>query len=397
MFDEVREAGPITLILLVVLLLLTCLFIAIIGRDVWGATRVPLLKPLQHPPAFLPRLTVIIPARNEALRIERCLAGLVAQNLPALDIVILDDNSTDGTGKLARSFATKLPGLRLIEGEPLPDGWAGKCWACWQAAQATESEWLLFLDADTAPQPGMVTTLLEYANRNKIDLLTLLPLLELGSLWERVLMPPFVGIIQAVMPIDVVNDQRSSLALANGQCILIRREVYLATDGHRAVRDSVLEDVRLAQTVKQAGYRLRAVGGPELMRVRMYTNLAEITEGLRKNAFAGARAGGNWRTTWGGFRQALLAVGPLALIATGLGLAATGNPSAMLVIGFGVLLFALTVGYWGYLVARLHQLNPLWALAYPVGTLGYFGLAGLAFFSILRGRGVTWKERTYRG
>ncbi|MDP9312805.1 MAG: glycosyltransferase family 2 protein [Chloroflexota bacterium] len=385
------------LMLLVALLLLSCIFVAIIARDVWGAGRVPLLGPLQHPSASLPTLTVIIPARNEALRITRCLTGLAAQNLADLDIVVLDDNSTDDTAEIVRSFAAQLPGLRLLTGEPLPPGWAGKCWACWQAAQASEAEWLLFLDADTAPQPHMVATLVDYAVNNRIDLLTLLPLLELHSFWERVLMPPFVGIIQAVMPIDVVNDPRSSLALANGQCILIRRDVYFATGGHAAVRDSVLEDVRLAQTVKQAGYRLRAVGGPELMGVRMYTNLAEITEGLRKNAFAGARAGGGWRTAWGGFRQALLALGPLALITIGLALTAVGHGSGALVLGFGVLLFVLTVTYWGYLVARLHQLNPLWALFYPLGTLGYFSLAGLAFLSILRGRGVTWKDRTYQG
>lgn len=383
--------------LIVALVLLSLLFIAIIFRDLQSANRVPLLAPATSQPEPRPSLTVIIPARNEADRIGRCLSGLADQQLPDLDILVLDDDSTDNTAEVVRSFGARLPGLRVIAGAALPAGWAGKCWACWQAAQASEAEWLLFLDADTAPLPGMIATLLSHARSRRLDLLTLLPLLELISWWERVLMPPFVGLIQAVYPIDRVNDPRSSLALANGQCILVRRSAYFAVDGHRAVRDSVLEDVRLAQTIKGAGYRMEAVGGPELMRVRMYTRFSEVAEGLRKNALAGYRAGGMLRSAVGGARQALLAFGPLILLAAGLLLAVLGRPesSALLICGAGLLL--LTFSYWGYVVHRLHGLSPIWALLYPFGTLCYFMLAGQAFWSILRGQGVTWKGRSYNG
>ncbi|HEY0604079.1 MAG TPA: glycosyltransferase family 2 protein, partial [Herpetosiphonaceae bacterium] len=364
--------------LIVVLVLLSLLFVAIIFRDLQSANRVPLLVPVESRQEQMPSLTVIIPARNEAGRIGRCLEGLAEQQLPDLDVLVLDDNSTDNTAEVVRSFGARLPRLRVISGAALPSGWAGKCWACWQAAQASNAEWLLFLDADTAPLPGMLATLLGYARSHRLDLLTLLPLLELGSWWERVLMPPFVGLIQAIYPIDRVNDPRSSLALANGQCILVRRAAYFAVDGHRAVHDSVLEDVRLAQTIKGAGYRMEAVGGPELMRVRMYTRFSEVAEGLRKNALAGYRAGGTLRSGVGGARQALLAFGPLLLIAAGLLLAVLGRPesAALLICGAGLLL--LTLSYWGYVVHRLHGLSPIWALLYPFGTLCYFMLAGQA-------------------
>lgn len=382
--------------LIVALVLLTILFVAIILRDLQSAARVPILAPTTRIVADLPALTVIIPARNEAGRIARCLAGLADQHLPQLRILVLDDGSTDGTADVARAFTDQLPGLRIVAGPPLPTGWAGKCWACWQAAQLSNTAWLLFLDADTAPQPGMIATLMQYAVTHQLDLLTLLPLLELHSFWERVLMPPFIGLIQATFPIDRVNDPRSSLALANGQCILVRRDSYMAVDGHRAVRDSVLEDVRLAQTIKQAGYRICAVGGPELMRVRMYTRFSEVAEGLRKNAFAGYRAG-SWRSAWGGFRQALLAFGPTLLMLSGTVLTALGLGAGRTLVLFGGGLLILTLAYWGYVVRRLNHLHPLWAIFYPVGTLCYFALAGRAFWTILRGQGVTWKGRTYRG
>lgn len=382
--------------MLIALTLLTAVVVAIIARDLVSASRVPLLAPRPEATIDGTLVSVIVPARDEAHRIGPCLDGLAAQRSPDLEVIVLDDHSTDGTAEVARSYAHHLPGLRVITGAPLPDGWAGKCWACWQAAAAARSPWLLFLDADTVPQPGMLAALLAYATTHKIDLLSLLPLLELRSFWERVIMPPFTGLIQAVFPLDRVNDPRSRLAMANGQCILVRRDVYVATDGHRAVRESVLEDVRLAQTIKWQGYRLRLVAGPRLMRVRMYTNLREIAEGLRKNAIAGAAAGGFWRTAWGGFRQSLLAFGPLTLICAGVIAWSLGYPEGRLLVVWGGGLLLLTLAYWGYIVRRLNQIHPLWAIGYPLGTACYFALSTMALLRILSGRGVSWKGRSYR-
>jgi glycosyltransferase involved in cell wall biosynthesis len=383
--------------MLLLLIGLSVLIVGIIVRDIRIARRVPHVAPLPATQSLHTTVSIIIPARNEAPRLGRCLAGLAAQPLRNVEVIVLDDNSTDGTGDVARSFSEQLPGLRVIEGQPLPPGWAGKCWACWQAVQASTGEWILFLDADTVPQPGMLSALLQYAVAQHCDMVTAFVYIELGSFWERVIMPPFVGLIQAVYPIDKVNDPRSPFALANGQCILVRREVYLAVDGHRAVRDSVLEDVRLAQTIKDAGYRMAAVSGPDLLHVRMYTNGAEVAEGLRKNAVAGSRATGQWRTAWGGFRQMLLAFGPLVLIGIGSLLALRGGGNAQLFLLFGVGLLLLTWTYWGYVLLRLHRLNPLWAVLYPFGTLCYFSLATSALVSVALGRGVTWKGRRYAG
>jgi chlorobactene glucosyltransferase len=374
--------------------LLTIAVIGVVLRDLILARAVPLLEPVageQTPP-----VSVLIPARDEALRIGRLLDGLSAQTGTGVEVIVLDDHSSDGTAALAREWSDRIPGLRVLAGEALPPGWVGKCWACWQAAQASEHPWLLFLDADTAPAPALITTLIAHAGRCKVDFLSILPLLELESFAERLLLPPFGGIIQAVFPLNKINDPHSPIALANGQCILVRREVYFATGGHAAVRNSVLEDVSLAQTIKAAGYRVAIAAGPDLLRVRMYTRLGEIAEGLRKNAWAGYSAGG-WRSLWGSFRQALLALAPLSVLPAGVVALASGYPGWPALIGFGLILILVTNLYWGFTVLRVYRLNPLWGLLFPFGTLAYFILAGLAWISIRRGRGVQWKGRAYRG
>lgn len=377
---------------LIALGLATAAIVALIARDFWSARAVPLLAPSRR--SSTRPVSVIIPARNEAARIGRLLDGLARQTARDFEVIVLDDRSDDDTAALVRARAAELPALRVLAGQPLPAGWAGKCWACWQAAATAEHAWLLFLDADTAVAPELIATLIERAEYYRRDFLTLLPILELGSLAERVLMPAFVALIQAVFPFDLVNDPRSPLAMANGQCILIRRAVYAASGGHAAVRDSVLEDVALARLVKRSGYRIEAAASPGLLRVRMYTNLAEVAEGLRKNAWAGYAAGG-WRSAWGGLRQAFLAFVPGSLLGCGILLFLLGRPDATLLIAFGSLQVALTSAYWWYALARLSTLNPGWGLLLPVGTLGYFILAGLAWLSIRRGAGVQWKGRTY--
>lgn len=378
--------------LLIALSLATAAMIALIARDFWSARAVPLLAASQRSTAS--PVSVIIPARNEATRIGQLLDGLAHQTVRDFEVIVLDDNSDDDTAVLVQSRAADLPALHVITGHPLPVGWAGKCWACWQAAETAQHSWLLFLDADTAVAPELIATLIERAEDAQRDFLTLLPVLELGSLAERLLMPAFVALIQAVFPFDLVNDPQSPLAMANGQCILIRRVVYFATGGHAAVRDSVLEDVSLARLVKQSGYSTEAAASHGLLRVRMYTNFAEVAEGLRKNAWAGYEAGG-WRSAWGGLRQAFLAFVPPLLFGAGLLALLFGLPVAPLLLSFGLLQLALTGAYWCYGVARLNELNPAWGLLLPLGTFCYFILAGMAWISIRRGAGVQWKGRTY--
>lgn len=370
-------------------MLSTCLTTLVVA-DIRRTLKIPLFGPT--PCIDHPEVSVLVPARNEAHRIGRLLEGLQRQQSRFFHVIVLDDHSDDGTGDFVRSWSSRFNDLRVIEGQALPSGWSGKCWACWQAARASTAPWLLFLDADTAPQPELITALIARAEERHLDLLTLIPLVETNSFWEHLLIPPFGALIQIVFPPASVNDPSSRIAMANGPCILVRRAVYEATGGHAKVRASILEDVELGQLVKHAGYRIELAFAPELLKVRLYTRFAEISEGLQKNAWAGYEAGG-WRSAWSGFRQLLLSIVPLALVVVGVSKWHTDASGWF--IGHGIYLGSITTSFWAWYVHRFHRLNPLWGTLFPFGALFYFALASRAWLRIRRGEGVTWKGRVY--
>jgi cellulose synthase/poly-beta-1,6-N-acetylglucosamine synthase-like glycosyltransferase len=374
-----------------------CLAIAVwCTQDIMRELHAPTLAPAPNLPRTGPRISVLIPARDEAPRIGACLQGLAEQHYRSFELIVVDDHSTDGTAARVRAFAGQLPALDVVPGAALPSGWAGKPWACWQAAGHARGEWLLFLDADVMPRPALLGALITRAEQRRIDLLTLMPLQRLGSIAERVVMPAFLALLYGLYPLDRVGDPQSSVAFANGPCLFIRRTVYTAVDGHRAVRASILEDTQLGQHVKAASYRLEAAAAPDLIETRMYTGWASLAEGLGKNAVAGYQSGGA-RSAWVGARQALLTFVPWYLLAAGAALIAT-RPEALLggvVLAHGAVLAALVLGTWGWLARRRYRLAPWWGALFPLGTAIYFGLAARALMRLRTGRGVVWKGRTF--
>lgn len=375
----------------------TLLLLASYVRD-WARLRAIPGLAAATPPPEPPLISLLIPARNEERNIGRCVAGALAQSYPHIEVVVVDDGSTDRTGAILSDLATSER-LRVLQGRPLPPGWTGKCNACQQLAEAAQGEWLLFLDADTAPGPGLAAALLGHAMSHRLDLVTVFPFLELGSFWERVVQPPFLALIVAIFPFERMArpDSRPDEVLANGQCIFVRRAAYLAAGGHAAVRAEVLEDVRLAQAVRAAGFR---VGGGEAMRhlaVRMYTSGREVVEGLMKNAAAGARSGGA-RSTWAATRMIAQAFGPLWLIGAGLAwLALGGGATAAATAGLGGLALIGGLALWGALYRRLYRLSPAYALLWPFGLLSYLLIALAGMWRVRSGRGVVWKGRRYAG
>src|SRR5438132_9046998 len=236
--------------------------------------------------AVLPDIAIIVPARNEIANIAACLKGLVAQRglTDGSSIIVADDDSQDGTGQAVAQAARSDPRIKLIESDDLPVGWMGKPHACWQGALRARADWLCFVDADVRAMPELIGAALTAAASQRIDMLSLNPLQELGSFWERLIIPAGLVAIACTTDLRPIDDPASPVVTAHGQLILIRRAVYCAVGGHGAVHGEVCEDKALVAGVKHGGWRFRMLGAEHLARTRMYTGLAALWEGLGKNA-----------------------------------------------------------------------------------------------------------------
>lgn len=244
-----------------------------------------------------PLVSIIVPARNEELNIRRCVESLLEQDYDNYEVIVVDDGSADATPRILDELlashcnANRLHVLRLRDN--LPRGWAGKPHALHKGTQEAQGEWLLFTDADTWHAPNALRSALAQSIEERADLFTIGTAQELPTFWDKVLMPVAYMGISLLYPPKLVNDPLSKVAIANGQYILIRREVYDALGGYARpeLRNSLVDDRDLARVVKEQGYKLHLVDGSGLVSVRMYRSLGEIWRGWRKNAYLGNRGG----------------------------------------------------------------------------------------------------------
>lgn len=350
-----------------------------------------------------PLVSVIIPARNEARNIRRCVESLTSQAYKNIEIIVIDDRSTDATPEILSNIQQAAEGnpqetsffpLSIIHGSELPPGWAGKPHALHQGYQASHGDWLCFIDADTFANSTLINSTYQAALSLQADMLTILTYQELGTFWEKVILPLVFSALAVGFPARQVNDPHSPDAIANGQFILIKRQVYQAVGGHAAVRDQIAEDKAIAVLVKKAGYHLVLADGRELARTRMYTSLPEIWEGWVKNIYLGMQDR-PWLLLLGamvGFAAALLL--PLWTVA---GFAWILNGGGWIA---GVIM-AESLALWTYLLYQRYQVNqameiPSWyALTLPLGALIFTAMMITSVYNVYTGRGIVWKGRTY--
>ncbi len=344
--------------------------------------------------APLPEVAIIVPARNEIANIAACLEGLAAQGglIAGSSITVVDDGSQDGTGQAVARIARGDPRIQLIAAGDLPAGWMGKPYACWQGAMRARAEWLCFIDADVRAAPELIGAALTAASRQGIDMLSLNPLQELGSFWERLIIPAGLVAIACATDLRPIDDPASPEVSANGQFILIRRAVYRAVGGHAAVRGEVCEDKALAALVKHGGWRYRMLGAEPLARTRMYTGLAALWEGLGKNAI---EIIGDGATTAAAATAAMVIGWAAVLVPALTAIAVMQEPSALGMIGLALALLG-SAAVLGIQIgtARHFRVPIIFALLFP---LAYTAVAALAWHSVaLRRAGhITWKGRTY--
>jgi len=340
-----------------------------------------------------PFVSVIVPARNEADNISRITSTLLSSDYGPFEIILVDDRSTDGTTEIAHRLANDHGDrIRTIEGEPLPDGWMGKCWACWQGYRAAKGDVLVFTDADTRHHPALLGHAVGAIRRQRADLVTAFPRQLMMSFWERIVQPQvFTAIMMRYRDGDRINRSRNPRdVIANGQFIAFPRESYEAIGGHEGVAAEVVEDLRLAQRTIASGRRLYIAWADELIATRMYRSLRGIIEGWSKNL---ARASRHTVDPWIRpvlpwlIAMALVAVWvapPAALIAS---LFLPGAPA----VGWSATATLASLAFWIIMHALLHV--PLrYAAGYPLGALI---TAALFVRSTLLGESVTWKGRRY--
>jgi len=239
-----------------------------------------------------PLVSVLIPARDEELAIERCVRSLVTQTYERLEVLVLDDSSSDATATIVQRIIDDLPPqqqgrLQLLRGAALPSGWGGKNFACHQLAQYATGDYLFFTDADTIHAPEMVTSVLTMMQVQKVSLLTAQPTYELDSVGEQLVVPLLTFTIMTLLPIALIPTRpEPSLATGNGQLLCFERMTYERIGGHEAVKNRILEDVLLARAVKAAGFRMLFVDAQDVVRCRMYRSFSEVWSGFSKNLFA---------------------------------------------------------------------------------------------------------------
>src|SRR5215469_3686836 len=272
-------------------------------------------------------VSVIVPVRNEIRNIAACLEGLSARTCISdrSSIIVVDDDSHDGTSAAVEYQAAKDPRIQLVSAGRLPQGWVGKPHACWRGALVAGGEWLCFVDADVRPAPDLVAAAVTAAEAERIDMLSLHPLQELGSFWERLVIPAGLLIIACAKRFETASED-----VANGQFLLVRREAYFEVGGHAAVRAEITEDKALASRIKDAGFHFRVLAAEQFARTRMYCDFVSLWEGFSKNA--AEILGSRGSTLAAAF--AACAVGWAAfLLPLAIALAAVAEPSPAAVVG----------------------------------------------------------------
>jgi len=326
-------------------------------------------------------VTAIVPARNEEAVIAASIASLASQPEIA-EILVVNDQSTDRTASVVRSLMEKIPNLRLLESAGLPEGWVGKNHALWVGVQEAKSAWLLFTDADAEHDQNSASRALQIAQEHNATLVSFSPEQITEAWYEKALIPYIYLRLAKRFSYEKVNDPNSSAAAANGQFLMMRRDVYDAIGGHSSVAGEVLEDVALAMRVKAVGNRIWFGSGKGIVRVRMYRSFPAMWQGWKKNLYR--LMGG---TPWAVIREmeSNLPWIPLLLIAAGL--------KYPFLLFLGVLLLIARQTSYGLDLAR-NQYPFSFIFYYMPAVVLYVAVLWASYRSHVNGR-IQWKGREY--
>lgn len=332
-------------------------------------------------------LSILIPARNEADNIGRLLESLIAQQDYIKEILVLDDQSTDGTASVVRQFQHKLSSLKLYQGKELPSGWTGKNYACQQLGEYAEGEWLLFLDADVTMEENGLALLQPYLDR-KYRMISAFPRQRVHTFLERMLVPFMIFLVICHLPIrQVTKTQDPKFTAAHGAFICIHKESYHNAGSHAAIKSAIVDDMELMRLMKRSQFPVALLRGEKFASMRMYETNRSVWLGFRKNIFTGT--GSNvFLTLFICLLYALMYVLPMVCLVFGL------------IIGDNQIMLAAIIAYLaGALIKIFVDLGAKtsWytSLLYPIACSCFILLALDAIRIHKQGEGYEWKGRRY--
>lgn len=359
------------------------LALGVLGLVVWNMLAWPGLRPIGGDPGV--RVSVLIPARDEAANIAECLETVSAQGDVVAEVLVYDDHSTDDTARLVERAADFDARVRLLKGDTLPEGWKGKPFACYRLAHAAAQEWLLFLDADARLSDGAANAMAQAALRTRATMLSFWPGLTLESFVEKALMPMLNMVVFTLYPAPMAFRRNwASLGLAHGACILVHAETYRRLGGHELVAKELFEDTALAREWRKRGERSLCFDGQRLVRVRMYRSFGELWAGFRKNFYPAFRTKAGF-VLFLAFHAAVF-LAPFVVLAADF---ARGRASVEAAVAAGAVIGMRVAQAWrfGY---------PIWsALLHPLAEAVLLALGVASWFAMASGRGVEWKGRRY--
>lgn len=230
-----------------------------------------------------PLVSILIPARNEEKNIRRCLRSLIRQDYPNFEILVLNDNSTDRTAQVTKEIASKHNNIKIIDGKPLPDGWLGKSFACFQLAKQAKGSYFLFTDADTLHFKSSVSSAMGAILANGLDAISVFARQITVTIHERMMVHFANYFLLSFMPFILIRHSKNPLfCTAIGQFLLFKREVYEEIGGHEAIKKEILDDIHISKQVKRHGFKFMVFDGKNNFYCRMYKNLREVIGGYSK-------------------------------------------------------------------------------------------------------------------
>ncbi len=351
----------------------------------------PPIQKVERPEKTDLKISIIVPAKNEEKNIANCLYHLFRQNFKNCEIIVVDDRSTDKTPHLLENFKKLSPfPFRIIRIEKLPPGWTGKNHAMVAGSKAASGDWLLFTDADTTHSPESAASALETAISQKIDFLTLAPETESRTFWEKTVQPLAIGSLALWFNSEKVNDPKTGNVLANGQFILVKKDVYEKVGGNESVKSEVVEDVELAKKIRAAGFTMKFLNGTKLYSTRMYSSLAEIKTGwtriftylFKKNIPAILHKI---------FLFVFVSLAPFFILKIELFFKFTNSSSyrpLTLALSLGVCAWILLIRFIGN---KMLKSNPWYALLHPLGSVIMIWILSICILRIAFNRPSVWR------